>query len=264
MALALSPPSPRRFKTARTVFALMLREMTTAYGRSALGYLWAVIEPVAAVTLLSVVFAIAFRAPPLGSNFPLFYATGYLVFMIYASVGIKLATAIRFSRPLLEFPAVRPLDAVLARFVLNMLTQLMVFALVMAGILLVFGLRPILAPEAIALSLAMAGAFTLGIGTLNCFLFTAFPAYEQVWSILNRPLFIISGILFLHEDVPAAWRDLLWWNPLNHMIGAMRAGFYATYEASFVSPAYVFAVSLACFAAGVLLLWRHLGPTLEG
>jgi capsular polysaccharide transport system permease protein len=232
--------------------------MTTTYGRSAMGYLWAVIEPVAAVGLLSVVFSIAFRSPPLGSNFPLFYASGYLVFFAYTSVSNKIATAIRFSRPLLEFPAVRVLDAILARFLLNMLTQLMVFYLVMSGIILIFGLRLILVPEAIALSFAMASALALGIGTLNCFLFTAFPSYEYVWSIVNRPLFIISGVLFLFDDVPAFWRNILWWNPFAHLIGEMRAGFYGTYEASYVSPAYVFAVALICLTLGLLLIRRFL------
>lgn len=241
----------------------MVREMTTAYGRSVLGYLWAVIEPVAAVALLSLVFAIAFHAPPLGTNFPLFYATGYLPFMIYTSVSNRVATAVRFSRPLLEFPAVKSMDAVLARFVLNMLTQLTVFWIVMTGIALVFGLRLILTPDAIALGLAMAAVLALGVGTLNCYLFTRFPGYEQLWAIANRPLFIASGILFLLDDVPMVWRDVLWWNPLVHVIGAMRSGFFVTYDAAYVSPAYVFALGLAAFAFGALLIWRRLGAALE-
>lgn len=263
MVQALSPQRPRRFRTARTVFALMLREMTTTYGRSVVGYAWAILEPIAAVTLLSLIFAIAFAAPPLGSNFPLFYATGYLVFMMYMTVGNKLAVAIRFSRPLLEFPAVTVIDAILARFILNMLTQIMVFYIVMTGIIMIYGLRLIISPEAIVLSLAMTAVFTLGVGTLNCFLFIAFPSYEQIWSILNRPLFIASGILFLYDSVPADWRAVLWFNPLTHIIGEMRAGFYGTYEANYVSPVYVFSVSLICLFLGLLLIRRYLGKVLR-
>ncbi|MDJ0823602.1 MAG: sugar ABC transporter permease, partial [Paracoccaceae bacterium] len=43
------PPRPayrrRRFATARAVMALMLREMSTSFGRSPGGYLWAILEP---------------------------------------------------------------------------------------------------------------------------------------------------------------------------------------------------------------------------
>lgn len=258
MDQALSPKNPRRLRTLRTISALILREMSTTYGRSALGYAWAILEPIGAVTLLSIIFSVAFASPPLGSNFPLFYATGYLIFIMYMSVGNKLAVAIRFSRPLLEFPSVTAVDAILARFLLNMLTQLMVFYIVITGIILIFELRLIYDPGAIVLSLAMTAAFTLGIGTLNCFLFMAFPAYEQVWSIANRPLFIVSGLFFLFESIPAFWRDILWYNPIIHMVSTMRAGFYGTYDASFVSPTYVFGISFACFALGLLLIRRYL------
>lgn len=264
MDQALNPQKPRRFRTFRTVSALILREMSTTYGRSVLGYAWAILEPVAAVALLSIIFSVAFSSPPLGSNFPLFYATGYLVFVTYMSVGNKLAVAVRFSRPLLEFPSVTYIDAILARFILNMLTQVMVFYIVMTGIISIFELRLIYNPEAIALSFAMTAAFTLGIGTLNCFLFMAFPGYEQIWSILNRPLFIVSGLLFLYESVPIFWRDFMWYNPIVHMVSEMRAGFYGTYEASFVSPAYVFGISLVCFVSGLLLMRRYLDKVLRG
>ena len=60
----------------RATLALILREMSTSYGRTPGGYLWAVAEPVAAVALLTVVFALAFDHPPIGRDFALFYASG--------------------------------------------------------------------------------------------------------------------------------------------------------------------------------------------
>ena len=41
-----------RFRTARAVTALVIREMTTTYGRSPGGYLWAVAQPVALIVVL--------------------------------------------------------------------------------------------------------------------------------------------------------------------------------------------------------------------
>lgn len=104
--LAASTPysGVRSVATPRTIVALMLREMVTTYGRSPGGYIWAIVEPVAAIALLSFVFSIAFRSPPLGDNFPLFYASAYLPFMLFLDVNNKLATAIKFSRPLLAYP----------------------------------------------------------------------------------------------------------------------------------------------------------------
>jgi capsular polysaccharide transport system permease protein len=107
------------------------------------------------------------------------------------------------------------------------------------------------------LSFVMAAALGLGIGTLNCFLMSRFPAWEKVWQIGMRPLFLISGVFYVLEDLPRDAREILWYNPLLHVSGEMRKGFFATYDATYVSPAYVFGIAMTCFALGLLLLNRH-------
>lgn len=247
----------RRFASGRTILALMLREMATTYGRSPGGYVWAILEPVTGIALLTMVFSLGFRSPPLGSNFPIFYATGMVPFLMYNDIQAKVAQSIQFSKPLLAYPSVTFLDAMLARFALNMLTQLMVAYVVFIGILTVFETRTLPDLPAIGLSLLMALALALGVGTLNCFLLTRFPVWQRIWSIANRPLFIISCIFFLYETIPQPYRDILWFNPLVHVIGQMRDGFYPGYDASYVAPVYVFGLSLGFGAAGLLLLHRY-------
>lgn len=238
----------------RAVGALVLREMATSYGRSAGGYLWAVAEPVLAIALLSVVFSLAFRGPPLGESFPLFFALAYLPFMMFLDVANKLATAIRFSKPLLAYPAVTLADVLVARFVLNVLTHLVVTLIVCGGILLLDETRASpSAPEA-AMAMGMAAALGLGVGTLNCYLFTGYPVFERIWSVVTRPLVIVSGLFFLFESMPREAQALLWWNPLFHITGEMRAAFHPTYAPDYVSPVYVLLLSLVLLAAGLMLL----------
>ncbi len=258
MSIPAQPPRTRRWRSARTIMALMLREMATSYGRSMMGYLWAIIEPVAALALMTGVFSLFLRNPALGTNFPLFFASGYLIFNIYTSVGNDVANAVKYSRPLLEYPAVTALDAVLARFLLNYLTHLMVIFIILVGIIVIYDLLVILDLQKLILALLVTGAFALGIGTFNCYLFVAFPSYLQIWAILNRPMFIISGIFFLFDTVPQPFRDVLWYNPLVHMIGLMRAGLFATYDAEYASPLYVLGLSLLLFMAGLHMLRRYL------
>ncbi len=248
--------TPRRPGTTRSVAALILREMATTYGRSPGGYLWAVLEPVAAIALLSFAFSLAFHAPSLGHSFPLFYATAYLPYMLFHDVSAKTAQAIRFSRPLLSFNAVSWFDVLLARFLLNFFTHLVVGTLVIGTMLLAFETRAAPDMAVVFTSISMAACLALGIGVINAFLFLAFPAWERLWMIVTRPLFIISGVFFLFEDVPADVRDALWFNPLFHVTGHMRSGFYAGYEASYVSETYVFAISAVLLGFGLLLLAR--------
>lgn len=251
------PQQPRQAQTLRTVSALMLREMSTTYGRSALGYLWAILEPVAGIILLTFVFSLAMRSPPMGTNFPLFYASGMLPFLAYMSVSQKISQSLKFSRQLLFYPSVTFVDAIIARFLLNGITEILVTTVVLGCILWFYDVDVILTPSALSLGFAMAFVLALGIGTLNCFLLTAFPIWERMWAVLNRPLFIISCIFFIFDDVPQPYQDYLWWNPLVHIVGMMRSGIYVTYEASYVSPLYVFLIGLLTAATGLLLLRRY-------
>ena len=261
--LRRDPMRARRFKTGRTVMALVLREMSTTYGRSPGGYAWAILEPVGAVLMLSLGFSLILRSPPLGTSFLMFYATGYLPFGLYQNVSIAVARALRFSRPLLAYPSVTWIDALLARFLLNTLTQLMVFALVIGGILATLDTRAVVDLPPILAGLAFAALLGLGVGTLNCVVMGLFPVWENVWSIITRPLFLASGIFFTYEDMPRPVQEILWWNPLLHVTGIARAGFYPTYDAAYVSPVFVLAAAALCLAVGLLFLGRYWRDILE-
>lgn len=245
------------FATQRAVLALILREMTTTYGRSPGGYLWAVLEPVAGIAILTAIFSAGFRTPPLGTSFALFYATGLLPFMMYSDISAKLGQTIQFSRALLEYPRVTFIDALLARFLLNAMTQFMVHFAVIGGIVMI--LQPDLKMDLgkMALAYAMVLSLAVGIGVLNSFLTLAYPVWQTIWAVINRPLFLISGLFFLFESVPQPYRDILWYNPLVHPIAMMRSGFYPYYQPVFVSPAYVFAVAAITATVGLFLLNRY-------
>ena len=247
----------RRFATLRAIMALILREMTTRYGRNPGGYVWAILEPLAAILILGFGFSLLLRTPSLGSSFILFYATGFLPFNLYQSLSVTVARSINFSRSLLVYPAVSWIDAVLARFLLNALTSLLVAYLLIAGILAVTDTRVVLDVGPILEALALAMLLGLGIGTLNCALIGLFPTWDLVWSIVTRPLFLVSGIFYIYEDMPSGVQDVLWFNPLIHITGLMRTGFYPMYSPLYISEIFVITIALACLLMGLILLGRY-------
>lgn len=262
--MTISPPlrprhaTPRRkFASGRAIVALMLREMSTTYGRSPGGYLWAVLEPIGAIALLSVIFSLGFRDPPMGVNFPIFYATGMVPFLMFMNISGKVAQALTFSKALLSYPSVTFVDAVLGRFFLNAMTQVLVSYIVFIGIILVFETRTSPAVPQIAMACVMSMALGLGVGVFNCFLFTMFPIWQRIWTVVTRPLFILSCILFLFDTIPQPYRDVLWYNPLVHVVGEMRHGFYPTYDAAYVSFIYVFGLSFGLMTLGLVFLRRY-------
>lgn len=247
----------RHFATIRTILALVLREMSTTYGRSPGGYLWAVLEPVLGIGLLTAVFSLGFRTPSIGVSFPIFYATGMVPFLMYSDVSGKIAASLMFSRRLLEYPSVTYIDAIIARFIVNGLSQLMVSYIVFVGILLLFETQTVLNFPAIFSAFLMALVLAIGVGVMNCFLFTMFPIWQRSWSVLMRPMFMISCIFFLFETIPQPYSNVLWYNPLVHVIGMMRRGFYPGYDATYVSASYVFAVAFGLTMVGLLFLNRY-------
>jgi len=206
-----------RFAGLRSIMALILREMSTTYGRSPGGYLWAILEPAAGIALLSAIFSIGFRSPGLGTNFSMFYATGMLPFTMFNDIVGKLGQSLNYSKQLLAYPRVTFIDAILARFTLNVMTQVLISYIIFFGIILLF----------------------------------------------ERPLFIISCIFFLFETIPDPYQGWLWYNPLVHVIGLSRRGFYGNYDAPYVSEIYVVGVALTTLLLGLLLLRRNHKSTLE-
>lgn len=247
----------RRFAASRAIAALMLREMATRYGRSPGGYVWAIMEPLGAITILTIGFSLIVPAPPLGNSFILFYATGFMPFSLYQSLALHCARSIDFSRALLKYPAVTWVDAIAARFFLNFLTEILVTFILLFGIILLTSTRIILEFPPIVSAVGLAALLGLGIGTLNCAIMGLFPIWAQIWSIATRPLFLMSGIFFMLESMPTAVQNIVWWNPLIHILSLMRVGFYPTYRAEFVNIPYVLCFGLVTLFLGVLLLGRY-------
>ena len=246
-----------RFQRLRVLFALVVREMGTAFGRSVGGYFWAIAEPLGGILLLSIAFSLAIRTPPMGTSFMLFYATGVVPFSMFNTMSKGVAGAIASNKGLLTYPVVSTLDAVLAKFVLNFLTIFVVAIVLFTGIILIGDVDVNLDLGSAAGAFVLAALLGLGIGTLNCVLNGFFRTWRNIWSVLTRPLFVLSGIFYTYQSVPPEFQVYLWFNPLVHIIGLMRAGFYGTYDASYVSYTYVLGISLGSFVIGGYLLRRH-------
>jgi capsular polysaccharide transport system permease protein len=257
------PASRPRLQKLRVLAALMMREMSSRYGKSWGGYFWAVAEPSATILILAIIFGYALHRPPLGNSFMMFYATGIIPFFLFNAVATSVSSAVQQNRGLLSYPVVTALDTVIARLMLEVLTFVTVAALLFP--VLIWLDRAVVNVNLlpIVIGMGLAALLGLGVGVVNAVAFAFFPTWRNIWSVLRRPLFILSGILFTFSMVPQPFRDWLWWNPIIHVIGQMRMGFYRTYDGDYISWVYVMAVSLTLFTVGGYLLRRHEGNMTE-
>lgn len=236
------------------VHALMIRETATLYGRSAGGYLWALGEPILGIVLLTVVFSQISQAPPIGTLYPLFYATGYLPYLFYSSAQSRIMTAASGSKSILSHAAVGILDIAMARMLLAMLTHMAIWVLVFAGISVIYEMPLDIDAASLAGAFAAASGLAFSIGILNCGLAGHFPSWPRVWGVLNRPLFLVSGIFYPFASMPPALQDVLWWNPLVHVVGLVRGAFYPSYDDGYASPLLLAAIILCTAMTGLALI----------
>ena len=206
--------------------------------------------------MLTAGFSLVMKAPPLGNSFVLFFATGFLPMSLYMTISNMVSRSIRFSRALLNYPAVSWIDALLARFLLNGLTNILVIYILIFSILALTDTGTVLRLDTIIGAIALSLLLGLGIGTLNCALSGMFPVWEMIWTIANRPLFLASGVFYTYESLPRTVQNILWWNPVMHIVSLMRSGFYPMYRASHISNTYVMLIGLIALLFGLLLMRR--------
>ncbi|MEO7026037.1 MAG: hypothetical protein ABI056_00620, partial [Caulobacteraceae bacterium] len=69
----------------RVVYALMLRESRTRYGKTDLGYLWALIDPTVQLLIFWGLYTVLGRVSPIPASMPVFLMTGILPYRFWAS-----------------------------------------------------------------------------------------------------------------------------------------------------------------------------------
>lgn len=239
---------------ANVIWALLLREIRTRFGQNQLGYLWALLGPLASIVLLMLIFQALGRLAPAGLDFPLFLMTGIVPWFLFNGTLRRALKAIDGNRGLLVYPRVKPLDLIIARSTLEAATYLVVFVLLLLGLAAIRG--PGVVPEQPLVALAaFAGVALLGagIGAAMAALLPVLPSVEHLLGVVTRPLYFISGIFFSIEVVPEPFRSYLLLNPLLHANEMMRAAFFVSYEGRFASPGYLLAWVVGAVFTGLVM-----------
>lgn len=224
---------------ARVVHAFILRETRTRFGRSRLGYLWALFEPLAYILTLIGVYSALGRGSPIDADITLFFFSGVIPWLMFSRMMTALSTVVDASQALLTYPHVKVLDLVVARIILEFSTLMVVAVLylLLAGLVLgtYEGMESI--PGVLA-GLGMATMLGAGVGLLGSSIRLYFPAYSNFQGVLTRVLFFTSGLFFLADSLPKELREYLWYNPVLHILEWTRSAFFAGFESNFYDLRY--------------------------
>lgn len=238
--------NPLRVK-ARVIAALVLRESRVTFGSVKMGYFWAIFEPVLGTALLTLIFSYVTRHPPIGTSFPLFYATGILMFQLYQKLSGSLMAVFDANRGLMAYPLVKETDVVLARFILIVMTYLFVYIIFFAGLMIIGKAGFPHRLDQVLFAIAAMALLGLGAGLTNAVIYLLWPTWRRIEAVITRPLFFISGVFFIPDLFPPHIRYVLSWNPMMHAIDWVRVGYYSNYRSSTLDLGYLW------FYIGVLL-----------
>lgn len=256
------PPSvPQKTPVAvialRSMAALVLREISTRFGRTPGGIFWIFAQPIGTIIILTIAFSLLMRSPPLGNSFILFYASGMLPFGIYAGIQGAVQNALSYSRPLLMYPAVGWIDALLARLLVDLVVSSAVLIIVLYAALQISGMSSILEFGPMMLAVLLLALVGFGIGAFNCALAGLYPVWGTIWGMMSRPIFLASGIIFLYDGLTPFLQNILWYTPWIHLTGLFRSGVYVTYNPDYITLTVPLFWALPLLLLGLLLVRRH-------
>ncbi len=246
----IKPPS-----FARSLSALFRREMKTRFGRSRLGYLWVLFEPLAHIGIMIFLIGTLNHGglPPIGQSFAVFYFTGIIPFHMFTHTASHLIGSVAENRPLLQIPRVRILDIFAARAVLEAVTELIVAAIfLMAFAIIGLDAMP-LEPVSVLAALLLLWLAALGVGMISAAIVSVFPAWERIWGATASVIYFTSGTFYVPRMMPVWIRDVLVWNPVLQGIELVRFHYFHEPAPEWLDVRYLFGFAIGSVAIALVM-----------
>lgn len=236
----------------RVVRALILREIRTRFGRSKLGYLWALLEPIIHIGTLVVIFRFGGRTQLGGQPLELFFMTGIVIWLLFFNTLINTTVAVSANKSLLSYPQVSTYDIMVARILLEAATSLAVY-LILSVVFAMMGLKvDIQEPLLIVSAFVMASLMGAGIGMLICAGKFWLHSLDKVIMPAIRILYFASGVFFSVGHLPEKARHYIMFNPFVHIIETGREGFFRHYSTPSVDFRYAAMFTIVVFLLGLI------------
>lgn len=247
----------------RVLYALLMREVITRFGRENLGVLWLVVEPM--LFTLGIVTLWTAAGFSHGSSLPIvaFAITGYSSVLLWRNCATRCSMAIEANLGLLFHRNVKVLDVLLTRILLEIAGATASFIILSTAFILAGWLSPPIDLLQVIIGWLMlawfgaALAMIIGAGTARS------PVVEKLWHPGAYLLFPLSGAAFMVDWLPTAFQEIVLYLPMVHGVEIVRQGYFGDAVKTHFDMGYMAIVCLACSLIGLLLV-RNAGKKVEG
>lgn len=238
----------------RVINALMLRETKSRFGRHKLGFVWMFLEPVFFVALF-LSFKILISSPTSGGMPDTYFIiVGVTPFLLFRQCMSSLTSSIAAARSLLAFPQVTTFDVMMSSALLEFVSILFVFVVMLTGAAVFWEPYSVENPLLVLYGTLLLGISGTGTGMIFASLAPIFPSIANITNqLFGRPLFFTSGVFFTVDMLPSEVREYVLYNPLLHMIEMIRSGFFIEFESSYVDYNFAGIFAAAVFLTGLMM-----------
>ena len=199
---------------------LVVRDMKLRYERSALGVLWAVVNPLAQLLVFVIVFkhVIRLQIP----NYPLFVFIGVLAWNWTREALLRSSNAITSNRGLIRQPGF-PIGLLPVVSLTTPLIDLLIALPVLAFFVAFGGGTFTLAILSLPLVIALQFLLLQGVGYFVAATQVRFRDTGHLLGVILMLGFYLTPIFYSAEDVPPGFRALFTFNPMAHIVTAYRS-----------------------------------------
>jgi ABC-type polysaccharide/polyol phosphate export permease len=236
------------------IWALALKELRVRYKRSALGFLWALLNPLLMMVILTVVFSTVMRIAV--HAYAVFLISALLPFTFFSQSLAYSVESIVTNGDLLKRirigKSVFPVAAVLSN-VINFVFSLVPLVLVLLVLRFPFHWTWIYLPVPL-LALIL---FTLGCGFFCAAANVFFRDVAHIVQIVLSALFYLSPIIYSLEFLPERYRFYFRLNPLLYILNGFRLAIYYGQLPGLSSVAMSLGCGVAALTIGYYLFRRY-------
>jgi ABC-type polysaccharide/polyol phosphate export permease len=234
----------------RVVWALLLREMITRYGRHNIGFLWLFVEPMLftlAVTLLWVGLQLNHV-----SSLPItaFAVTGYSSILLWRNMPGRLIGSIGPNLALMFHRQVKVVDIFMSRLALEFMGATISFIVLT---ILFTGLGWMSLPEdllQVIMGWLLLTWFGAGLAILLGSLAEEYDVIEKLWHPFAYIILPLSGAGFTVDSLPQAGQQLILYLPMVNAIEYLREGYFGSVVHAHYDLAYLIGANLILTGLG--------------
>ncbi len=232
---------------SNVILALMFKDFRSRASSGRLGLLWIILDPITKILFMSLIWWLSGRTEIAGINVALFIAVAIIPFTIVSRSLTGTAAAITANQAYYNYPQVKPIDALIARFILDTVILILGSMLIFFGMSWFFNLHinlhnilPII--SILLVTMALGFGIALFNGTYGCI----YDGYSKFVSFFSRPLIFVSAIFYTPNDLPAQARYYLSWNPIAQLVEYLR--YYALGVRLFPEASITYPITVAVIA----------------